>query len=99
MKSKKSQWKVNQDKAKAMTQKFIAVLKNLDCYDKWYSIMVESVITEMVKDDEGDEGIADLMEINFGFKTFKSDSLITDIKIENFLNEIKENPYQLRLIA
>lgn len=101
---RQNQWEQAQKKAENMTDKFITVLEKLNCYDSWESIMVERIINKMVSDSVINsspkfEGIADMLESNFGFKIFKGDSLAEQIKIEMFLEELKENPYQLKLIA
>jgi hypothetical protein len=36
---------------------------------------------------------------NNGWKCFKAQSLAEEIKIEAFMNDLQENPYQLKLIA
>jgi hypothetical protein len=107
MKRKKnvpSKWELNQKKAESMTDKFIAVIEKLDCFDSWGSIMIERIITKMVQDsglsNKPDwSGIADMLEINFGFTILKAESLTEQMKIEEFVNEMKNNPYQLKLTA
>ena len=33
-----------------MTDKFIAVIEKLDCFDSWESIMVERIVNKLVND-------------------------------------------------
>jgi hypothetical protein len=107
MKRKKnvpSRWELNQKKAEAMTDKFIAVIEKLDCFDSWESIMVERIVNKLVNDGgingKADwEGIAAMLETNFGFTILKADSLAEQMKVDEFLAEMKSNPYQLKLIA
>lgn len=105
MKQKKqNQWQNNQDKAIEMTEKFIAVIKKLDCYDTWQSIMMSAIVGELITDSkrsgEADfDSIADELECNFGFTILKANSLAEQMKIEDFVSDLKKNPYQLALIA
>ena len=45
-----------------------------------------------------EETIKDMLEME-GYAVLKFDSLAQEYKLEAFLNEIKENPYQLTLVA
>ena len=46
----KNKWQLNEEKAIAMTDKFIAALEKVDCYSNWASIMVDRIITKKMKD-------------------------------------------------
>lgn len=95
-KSKKvNQWEENEKRAKAMVTKFINVLKTLDCYSSWESLLLEGLHCDTDKDAEE---IADAMESVLGCVVLHSDSIITDMKIEAFKQSLSENPYQLQLI-
>jgi hypothetical protein len=98
---KQSQWAANQEKAENMTKKFIAVLKNLDCWDNYAAILMKGICCQMVEDKTNfnNEEIADMIESTFGLRTFESNSIIEDMKIDEFLEDLKANPYQLKLIA
>lgn len=91
-----SVWKQNEEKAKAMTSKFIAAIKKLDCFSSWESLLMEGITNESDKDDEA---IIDSIEYHFGYIIIKSDSIVMDMKIEAFREQLQENPYQLKLIA
>lgn len=39
------------------------------------------------------------LEIQANLKTFKIESLVQEIRFDEFLQEIQDNPYQLKLIA
>lgn len=104
MKKKTNIWRENQYKAIAMCDKFINVLEKLDCYDTWESILIERLINKKFEDAglynlPNFDDIAYMLEKSFGFKVFKGDSLAEEMKIEEFLAKLKENPYQLKLIA
>jgi len=101
---KANQWQANEDKAITMTDKFITVLEKLDCYNSWECIMMERIIDKKIKEsglsnNPNFKDIADMLEYNFGFRILKGNSLAEDIKIEDFVNQMTENPYQLKLIA
>lgn len=101
---KENQWQENEDKAIAMTDKFIDVLEKLDCYNSWEVIIMERIISKKVQDSGLSnkldfEGIKEMLEYNFGFRILKGNSLAEDMKIEEFVTQLKENPYQLNLVA
>lgn len=99
-----TQWQHNEDKAIAMTDKFIAIIEKLDCLNGWETIIMERIISKKL-DDSGlsnkvdFSNIIDMLEYNFGFRILKGNSLAEDMKIEQFITQLKENPYQLTLVA
>lgn len=102
--SKKNQWELNEDKMENMCDKFIEVLKKIDGYSGWESMLIQRIVYNLGKDSGLNgkmyvDGIIDTLEIEFGFKVLKADSLAEMIKIEKFMEELHENPYQLKLIA
>jgi len=101
---KKNKWQENEEKMETMCDKFIEVLKKIDGYSNWESMLVQRIVHNLNKDRVLGgkiyvDGIIDTLEINFGFRVLKADSLAEQIKVEAFIQEMKENPYQLKLIA
>jgi hypothetical protein len=78
-----------------MTAKFIAVLKNVDCFSSWESILLEGIAADSDRDIKE---IEESLEYAFGCTIIHSDSIATDMKIEAFVEQLKENPYQLNLL-
>lgn len=68
--------------------------------NKWSSNVRLIMKRLLKKSDEDDiEDICFEMDIEANIKTFKIDSLAQELKLESFLQEIADNPYQLKLIA
>lgn len=101
---RQKQWAANQNKAVSMTDKFIAILERLDCYDSWESILIDRMLSKK-REDAGlrnkvdFEGIISAIENNLGVRVIKINSLAEEIKLDEFINQLAENPYQLKLIA
>lgn len=103
-KTRKNKWQINEDKANAMTDKFIDVLEKLDCYSSYETILIDKIIERKRKDAgiNGKYGVDDIAEIladSFGLTVLRADSLAEQYKVEAFMSEIKANPYQLTLVA
>lgn len=96
---KSKRWEENQQKAESMAKKFIAILEKLDCWDNWAVILTKAIIDKKLEDKESFEDIADYMELSYGFKMFRADSIVQEMKFEAFLERLNNNPYQLKLIA
>ena len=100
----KNQWQQNEEKMEAMCDKFFEALKKIDGYSGWESIVTQRMVKKL-GDDSGLNGkpnfdsIIDSLDYNFGFRVIKCDSLAEQMKVEAFIEEMKENPYQLKLIA
>lgn len=94
---KKTNWELNQDKAEAMTEKFIAVLENLDCFDTWAAIMIKKIIEKKKGDNDECEDIIDTLEMEFGFRVLKIENLAQEIMFEDFEQSLQNNPCQLKL--
>lgn len=105
---KKSQrekdWQKNQDKAVSMTDKFIAVLEQLDCYDSWESILLDRIIAAKKKDAKLNrlpyfDDLIETIESQLPVVCIKVENLAQQTRLEAFIEDLKENPCQLKLIA
>jgi len=99
-----NQWEINEKKMEGMCDKFIEVLKKIDGYSGWESMLVQRIVRKLGEDSGLNgkpyvDGIIDTLEMEFNFRVLKCDSLAQEMKIESFLSEMAENPYQLKLIA
>jgi hypothetical protein len=89
----------NEAKAELMAEKFINVFEYIDCFKKWEVILLERIIKRLQKNGEDMEGITATLELSFGLKVFQVDSIAQEMKIDEFLEQLKENPYQLKLVS
>jgi hypothetical protein len=99
IKKKIAKWDADEKKAINMCNKFINVLEKLDGWRKWQSILLVAMIERMQEDKEDAGVIIDTLEMDFNLKVFQIENLAQEMRLEAFLNEIKENPCQLKLIA
>lgn len=93
-----NKWGENQKKAESMTDKFIDVLQKQDCYDSWESILIDRIVSRLHKDSglsrkANLEAIIDTLQTNFGFTVLNVESLAEQIKVEEFVEKLKSNPY------
>lgn len=105
MRNKKpSQWEVNENKAIAMADKFMNVFSKVDGFHSWETILLESMMRKL-KTDSGLSGkpdlgaVVDTLQYSFGFTVLNPDSLAEQMRIDDFVDTLKANPYQLKLIA
>jgi hypothetical protein len=66
------------------------------------SELMEEIISDIDKAKLGNyevERLAEYLEDEHGYKVFQCENLTQAIRVDEFLNELKENPCQLKLIA
>lgn len=103
-KKQKGKWQEDEEKMERMCDKFIEALKKLDGYSGWEEMLIQRIVHKLGEDcglngKINVDGIIDTLEDVFGFRVLKADSLAELIKIEQFIEDLKENPYELKLIA
>ena len=91
------QWQANQEKAEQMCEKFYNVLEGIDAFDDYTIIAIRVLLARLDKKEKKD--LCENLELELGCKVMYVDSLAQEMRFEAFVQEIENNPYQLKLIA
>ena len=97
-KTKKKEWEERdaaQAKAEKATDKFIEAIKKLKTWDSWEKIFLKAVVQS---GDTRPKDLYDEIEYIFDCHILHGDSIPEQYKIEEFREQLRQNPYQLNLI-
>jgi hypothetical protein len=93
------QYKKIKDRAEMQVNKIDSFIEQMMTEDKYFALSTIVKRLLMKSNDSDIEDICFELDLGFNIKTFKVDSLAEEMKFEQFISDLKENPYQLKLIA